>query len=97
MIKDLYDYLAKPDKTIREHYEDLLYQADILKKLGYIKNEHIDYLLKKACKWHDTGKATDVFEKRVHNPRLHFDEAKEILIKLFKPFPKPLAGTTATP
>ena len=26
-----------------------------------------------------------------------FDEAKEILIKLFKPFPKPLAGTTATP
>lgn len=78
MGKELFDYYAKPDKTIREHYEDLLYQADILKKLGYIKNEHIDYLLKKACKWHDTGKATDVFEKRVHNPRLHFDEAKEI-------------------
>lgn len=41
MGKELFDYYAKPDKTIREHYEDLLYQADILKKLGYIKNEHI--------------------------------------------------------
>lgn len=27
MIKDLYDYLAKPDKTIGEHVEDLIFRA----------------------------------------------------------------------
>ena len=30
MVKNLYDYLAKPDKTIGEHVEDLLYRANIL-------------------------------------------------------------------
>ena len=35
MVKNLYDYLAKPDKTIGEHVEDLLYRANILRKLGY--------------------------------------------------------------
>ena len=38
MIKDLYDYLAKPDKTIGEHVEDLIFRANILRKLGYIKD-----------------------------------------------------------
>lgn len=28
MIKDLYDYLAKPDKTIGEHVEDLIFRAN---------------------------------------------------------------------
>ena len=37
MVKNLYDYLAKPAKTIGEHVEDLLYRANILRKLGYIK------------------------------------------------------------
>ena len=41
MIKDLYDYLAKPDKTIGEHVEDLIFRANILRKLGYIKDIHI--------------------------------------------------------
>ena len=34
MVKNLYDYLAKPDKTIGEHVEDLLYRANILRKLN---------------------------------------------------------------
>ncbi len=32
MIKDLYDYLAKPDKTIGEHVEDLIFRT-YLKKI----------------------------------------------------------------
>lgn len=78
MVKNLYDYLAKPDKTIGEHVEDLLYRANILRKLGYIKDIHIYNLLIKACEWHDVGKANKEFLKRVLNPKLHFDETKEI-------------------
>lgn len=78
MVKNLYDYLAKPAKTIGEHVEDLLYRANILRKLGYIKDIHIYNLLIKACEWHDVGKANKEFLKRVLNPKLHFDETKEI-------------------
>ena len=79
MIKDLYDYLAKPDKTIGEHVEDLIFRANILRKLGYIKDIHIYNLLIQACKGHDLGKANKEFLKRILNPKLHFDETKEIL------------------
>lgn len=78
MVKNLYDYLAKPDKTIGEHVEDLLYRANILRNLGYIKDAHIYNLLIKACKWHDVGKANEEFQKRILNPKLHFNETKEI-------------------
>lgn len=78
MIKDLYDYLAKPDKTIGEHVEDLIFRANILRKLGYIKDIHIYNLLIQACKGHDLGKANKEFLKRILNPKLHFDETKEI-------------------
>ena len=47
MIKDLYDYLAKPDKTIGEHVEDLIFRANILRKLGYIKD-----ILSHNFHWH---------------------------------------------
>ena len=76
MIKDLYDYLAKPDKTIGEHVEDLIFRANILRKLGYIKDIHIYNLLIQACKGHDLGKANKEFLKRILNPKLHFDETK---------------------
>lgn len=77
MVKNLYDYLAKPDKTIGEHVEDLLYRANILRKLGYIKDIHIYNLLIKACEWHDVGKANKEFLKRVLNPKLHFEKQKK--------------------
>lgn len=50
--------LAKPDKTIGEHVEDLIFRANILRKLGYIKDIHIYNLLIQACKGH-------VWEKQI--------------------------------
>ena len=32
--------LAKPDKTIKQHTDELLVQLDLLKDYGYIKDNH---------------------------------------------------------
>lgn len=39
--KPIKAYMAKPDKTLGEHYEDFLRQAEILWNLGYISSEHM--------------------------------------------------------
>lgn len=58
-------YLAKPNKTIKEHVEDLLRALDELRRLGYIRDERIYLLAKEACKYHDDGKANPEFSKRI--------------------------------
>jgi CRISPR-associated endonuclease/helicase Cas3 len=81
-VKKIQDYLAKPNKTIKEHADDLLKQAEILKDLGYVSDEHLYFLLEEACKHHDDGKANPEFQKRVDaslkGKRIEFNEDKEI-------------------
>ena len=78
MQKKIREYFAKPGKTIGEHADDLLRQAEILWKMGYIKNGHIYYLLKEACIHHDDGKANPQFERRLKEKNKFFNPDKEI-------------------
>ncbi|MBU3181655.1 CRISPR-associated helicase Cas3' [Clostridium psychrophilum] len=74
---DLSNYKAKPDKTIRQHTDDLLRNLDVLQNLGYIREEHIYELTKIACEYHDYGKANREFQKRIMN-NTKFNENTEI-------------------
>lgn len=74
---DLSIYKAKPDKTIRQHTDELLENLDILQSLNYIKNQHIYELTKVACEYHDYGKANREFQKRI-NSNTKFNENTEI-------------------
>lgn len=44
------DKLAKPDKTIGQHSNELIEQAKLLYKLGYIKSKELYSDLLVACK-----------------------------------------------
>ena len=78
-MKAIQDFWAKPNKTIREHADDLKKRAYRLKEIGYIKEEHLFYLLLECCEHHDDGKATIRFEMRVTSERwVPFDPEKEI-------------------
>ncbi|MBX4262153.1 CRISPR-associated helicase Cas3' [Clostridium estertheticum] len=74
---DLSNYKAKPNKTIREHTDDLLRNLDVLQKLGYVRKQHIYELTKIACEYHDYGKANREFQKRIKN-NTKFNEYTEI-------------------
>ncbi len=62
---DLSIYDAKPDKSIKEHTDELLQALNILGELGYIKNDRIYKLLMLACEYHDYGKANREFQRRI--------------------------------
>ena len=70
--------LAKPDKTIGQHSNELIEQAKLLYKLGYIKSDKLFSDLLVACKKHDYGKANSEFQKRVIKGG-KFNEEKEII------------------
>ena len=74
---DLTQYLAKEDKSIAEHTEELFCELHILKRLGYIRNERIYNLTGYAIFYHDIGKINESFQRRI---RLHlkFDPTKEV-------------------
>jgi len=74
---DLSIYDAKPDISIRQHTDDLLRNLEILRNLDYIKSEHIYELTKKACEYHDYGKANREFQKRI-KLNYKFNENEEI-------------------
>ncbi|OOM13477.1 CRISPR-associated helicase/endonuclease Cas3 [Clostridium saccharobutylicum] len=74
---DLSIYKAKPEKTIRQHTDDLLQNLDILKNMNYIKDYHIYELTKIACEYHDYGKSNREFQKRIEN-NTKFNENIEI-------------------
>lgn len=80
MIEDIIkDKYAKPDKTIKQHTDDLLEQLENLYKLGYIKDVKIYDLTKKACLYHDIGKINKEFQKRVKSSKkVHFNVKKEV-------------------
>ncbi|WP_461818933.1 CRISPR-associated helicase Cas3' [Blautia stercoris] len=78
-MKAIQDFLAKSDKTIREHSDDLKKRVYYLKEIGYIKGERLFYLLLECCKHHDDGKANFSFQRRVSSKRwIPFDPEKEI-------------------
>ncbi|NKF06727.1 CRISPR-associated helicase Cas3' [Clostridium gasigenes] len=60
-------YKAKPEKSIRQHTNELLENLDILQELDYIKNNHVYELTKIACEYHDYGKANREFQNRIKN------------------------------
>ncbi|MDU7109962.1 MAG: CRISPR-associated helicase Cas3', partial [Clostridium perfringens] len=74
---DLSKFSAKPDKTIREHTDDLLNNLEFLSDLGYINKESTYNLTKIACEYHDYGKANREFQYRIKN-QTKFNEEKEI-------------------
>lgn len=74
---DLSIYSAKPDKSIREHTDDLLNNLEYLKELGYIKDEKILNLTKIACEYHDFGKVNREFQYRIKHGT-DFNTEKEI-------------------
>lgn len=59
------DKLAKPDKTIGQHSNELIEQAKLLYKLGYIKSDDLYADLLVSCLKHDNGKANSQFQKRI--------------------------------
>jgi CRISPR-associated endonuclease/helicase Cas3 len=76
---NLNNYLAKtnPDKTLLEHTEEVLGELEVLRGLGYISNERLYVLTKKACLYHDYGKANKAFQERIQNNR-KYNELKEV-------------------
>jgi CRISPR-associated endonuclease/helicase Cas3 len=74
---DLGKYLAKPDKSLLEHTQDVRKQLELMNKLGYIENERIYCLTGKACNWHDYGKVNREFQKRIRS-HSKFNENTEI-------------------
>lgn len=85
---DYTKYYAKPDKTIKEHNDDLIRELNILKEYGYIKDDKIYELCKKACDFHDIGKANDEFQKRVtaKNKKIKFNHEREIYHNILSAF-----------
>jgi len=70
--------LAKPDKTIREHTDDLITSLNTLNKLGYANGRICD-IVKRCCEYHDYGKINDEFQKRVKSDHHEFfDNNKEV-------------------
>ena len=77
MNVDLQKCLAKKDKSIREHTDDLLVNASILKTYGYI-NQRMYGLLVSACEYHDYGKVNPMFQRRIRNSS-RFNETNEVV------------------
>ncbi|MGL4874666.1 MAG: CRISPR-associated endonuclease Cas3'', partial [Clostridium sp.] len=73
---DLNKYKAKPNKSIREHTDDLINNLIFLSDLSYVEKEIFD-IVKLACEYHDYGKANREFQSRIINGT-KFDTSKEI-------------------
>lgn len=77
MEKKLNKLLAKSNKTIRQHTDELLQQANLLEKLGIIGSRELYKDLLAACEYHDYGKANLKFQERIlYNSR--FQVGKEV-------------------
>ncbi len=71
--------LAKPNKTIKEHTQDLLNCLEVLKNMGYIRSEHLYSLIKCACIYHDYGKVNEKFQIRVKSDKwIKFNDSDEV-------------------
>lgn len=77
MEEKLRHLFAKPNKSIRQHTDELLQQANLLEKLGTIGSKELYKDLLAACEYHDYGKANSEFQKRVLNSN-KFEPESEI-------------------
>jgi len=59
---------SNPEETIREHTDNLLHQAELLKKCGYISDESLYEDLLVSCEYHDYGKVNEKFQERIQSP-----------------------------
>lgn len=76
---DLDKYLAKGNKTIAQHINDLQHCLEVLVNLGYVETEHLKNLIYIACKYHDYGKVNPEFQKRVSSVKwIKFKKEVEI-------------------
>ena len=71
--------LAKPDKTVFEHTNDLLDELDILLKFGYIQEGRIFELVQSSIIYHDIGKINREFQKRIKKKNARFNEEVEVV------------------
>lgn len=74
---DLTQYLAKENKSIVAHTEEVLYELNQLKQFGYIRNDRVYQLSEHAIFYHDIGKVNEQFQNRIRSKR-KFDPSKEI-------------------
>lgn len=72
-------YMAKPDKTIKQHTLDLLENLYVLEGLGYIDKGKLFELVEKACIYHDLGKMNCEFQNRVTGKSKRFNESREVV------------------
>lgn len=82
IVKELEEKLAKPNKSIKEHTMDLIKELERLKKLGYISEDRIYYLVETACIYHDIGKINKEFQNRIEKSKIKkvkFNENKEVV------------------
>ncbi len=76
---EIREYYAKPEQTIGEHTDRLLYVLRQLKEYGYIENEILYNLVAKACEHHDDGKINPEFQSRIQSgKKKKFNKEKEI-------------------
>ena len=84
---DLDKYLAKGNKTIAQHINDLQHCLEVLVNLGYVETEHLKNLIYIACKYHDYGKVNPEFQKRVSSVKwIKFDKDVEIAHNVLSTF-----------
>jgi len=78
-------------KSLYEHTSEVMECAYVLWRLGYISNIHELGFLLDACMYHDAGKLTKEFQKRVHSEKhISFDKEKELPHSLLSVFAVPI-------
>lgn len=82
---DLNKYLAKPDKTIREHTDDLHNNFKILESY-YPISKKTSELVDQAIEYHDYGKVNKYFQERVKSKNKYFNSEVEIAHNLLSLF-----------
>lgn len=82
---DLNKYLAKPERTIREHTDDLHNNFKILLSYYFVPKKIID-LVDQAIEYHDYGKVNKYFQERVKSKNKYFNSEVEIAHNLLSLF-----------
>ncbi|MFK4784618.1 CRISPR-associated helicase Cas3' [Fusobacterium sp. MFO224] len=82
---DLNKYLAKPEKTIREHTDDLHNNFKVLKSYYPVPSK-ISELVDQAIEYHDYGKVNKYFQERIKSKNKYFNSEVEIAHNLLSLF-----------
>ena len=75
---------SNPEETIRQHTDNLIKQAELLKILGYIPTEEVYQDLLVSCEYHDYGKMNDKFQQRLKSKkRMSEDEIPHNVLSVY--------------